>query len=162
MHRPKAHRLGALVAAALSTSIVAAGCSGGQQNQTLEPATLSRVSPAISNRDAGPPAIAFMAPLDGDVVSSPFVVQVQTDNIDLAPAGFSRDGEGHFHIRIGNGCMPAGKVLPQEDNTLHVGSGASTSEVELEPGTYELCAQLGDGFHVAVNVTDTITVEVVE
>ena len=147
---------------ALAAVLILASCAPADQGEAQQPDVLSRVSPAIELRSEGPPTISIVSPVDGAVVKSPFVVEVETENIALAPAGFSRDGEGHFHIRIGNGCMPAGKVLPTDDQTVHVGTGASTKEIDLPPGEYELCTQIGDGFHVGTNVTDTVTIRVTE
>lgn len=140
---------------------VAAGCSS-DESQDLQALVESEVSDAIKARGYGPPTLSIVAPVAGAVVQSPFEVRVQARNLALAPSGSSADGEGHFHIRINEGCVDAGTAIPKNDQTLHVGSGGSSSQVELSQGRYQLCAQIGDGFHVAVNVFDTVEILVVE
>ena len=112
-------------------------------------------------RSGGRPELRVVEPVDGAVVEAPFVLRVETDNLELAAAGRTLDGEGHFHVMVDRECLHPGEVIPKDQVHLHVGSGADTLELDLPPGTYDLCAQIGDGFHVAVAVADTITVNVV-
>lgn len=49
---------------------------------------------------------------------------------------------------------------PRDTDYVHFGRGQSDGTVYLEAGTHELCLQVGDGTHVALDVTDTVTVEV--
>ena len=75
-------------------------------------------------------------------------------------------GEAHFHIMVDVGCVDHSAVIPgpsdqaTAEGYLHMGDGSDTRQIELEPGTYELCAQLGDGIHQGFGQTDTITVTV--
>ena len=121
----------------------------------------SQLSPALAFREDDP-SIVFTNLADGDVVTSPVRVEIETNGVTLAPAGDTKDGYGHWHLLIDRGCVEAGQQILEEPDSLHIGTGDDHLTVDLEPGTYELCAQLGDGFHVAVNITDTIMVEVVE
>jgi hypothetical protein len=141
--------------------LIAASCST-EQTEELQPLAKSEVSDAIQSRRDGPPTLSIVYPEDGAQVRSPFAVQIQARNLELAPSGTSADGEGHFHVRINEHCVESGAAIPVEENTLHIGSGKSTTEVDLTPGRYELCVQIGDGFHVAVNVVDTVEIWVVE
>lgn len=43
---------------------------------------------------------------------------------------------------------------------MHLGKGQSDATVYLEPGSHDLCVQVGDGEHHALDVTDTIKVDV--
>ena len=43
---------------------------------------------------------------------------------------------------------------------MHFGGGQTDGVIYLEPGTHELCLQVGDGVHLALDITDQATVEV--
>lgn len=122
----------------------------------------SVVSLALIDRGDGPPELEVLAPADGATVSSPFRVEVQAVNFELAPSGRTRDGEGHWHVLVDQECLAPGTVIPKDETSLHVGSGESEAEFELPPGTHKLCVQAGDGFHVAVNVSDMIEITVTD
>jgi hypothetical protein len=119
------------------------------------------VSLALVDRGDGPPDLQVLEPADGAVVTSPFTIRVRAINFALAPAGRTLDGEGHWHVLLDQGCLAAGTVIPNDDVSLHVGSGASEAEFDLKPGRYDLCVQAGDGFHVAVNVSHSLSLTVV-
>ncbi len=144
--------------------VLAAGCSneaanshdGGDHRHESAPEALT-----FLERSGGRPELRVVEPADGATVESPFALRVEADHLVLAPAGRTLDGEGHFHVMVDGGCLSPGEVIPKDKVHLHVGTGADTLELDLPPGTYELCAQIGDGFHVAVAVADTITVNVV-
>lgn len=137
-----------------------AGSCAPQAEISARPLGETHLSQAMTVRRGGEPSISILAPADGEVVRSPFVMEVVVTNFELAPAGGARDGEGHFHIRVDAPCLQAGEALPDDDRTIHIGSGDRFAEVALPRGTYQLCAQIGDGFHVAVNITDSMTVVV--
>jgi hypothetical protein len=108
----------------------------------------------------------FVTPADGDTVSSPFEVEVAADGVEVVPAGEPAVGEAHLHVIVDAGCLEPAEVIPgpSDDATAdgynHYGDGSTGGELELEPGTYELCTQLGDGVHQAYGQTETITVTV--
>ncbi len=108
------------------------------------------------------PTISISNLADGDVVTSPLRVDVVTDGVTLVPAGSTRDGHGHWHLLIDRGCQGPGEPIPSDSTSHSVDTGADSLTVELPPGQHELCAQLGDGFHVAVDITDTIVIDVVD
>lgn len=144
------------LAAPLLVIVLAVGCGASETaDQTeLEPI----VVPALDRRSEGSPALVVTTPADGEVVTSPVRVRAQVDNFALAAKGVSKDGEGHLHVVVDEPCIEAGEVIA--DDYVHVGSGAATTEVELEPGEHTLCVQLGDGFHTALAITKTIRVTV--
>lgn len=108
----------------------------------------------------------FVSPADGDTVTSPFTVELAAENITLAPAGDPVIGEGHLHVLADLGCAEDGEVIPgpsdaaEEEGYFHLGDGSESREIELEPGTYELCVQLADGPHRAMGETEVIEVTV--
>jgi hypothetical protein len=111
-------------------------------------------------------AASFVTPTDGDTVSSPFEVEVAADGAEVVPAGEPAVGEAHLHVIVDAGCVEPAEVVPgpSDDATAdgynHYGDGATGGELELEPGTYELCTQLADGVHQAYGQTETITITV--
>ena len=114
-------------------------------------------------------AAMFVSPSDGDTVTSPFEVELAAENITLAPAGDPVIGEGHMHVVADvseYGCFDDGEVVPgpsdaaEEEGIFHLGDGSDSREIELEPGTYELCVQLADGPHRAFGETEVIEVTV--
>jgi hypothetical protein len=111
-------------------------------------------------------AASFVTPADGDTVSSPFEVEVAADGAEVVPAGEPAVGEAHLHVIVDAGCVEPLEVIPgpSDDATAdgynHFGDGSTGGELDLEPGTYELCTQLADGVHQAYGQTETITVTV--
>ncbi len=146
-----------MVAFAIASMMSVAGCTQEQRRTQVAEAELSG---ALASRD-GEPTIRIVSPTNGGVVQPTFTVDVDVSNISLAPKGRTRDGEAHFHVLVDDGCLTPGVVIG-DDDAVHVGSGEASVEIELSPGPHKLCVQLGDGFHVAIAVTDTIDVIVDE
>lgn len=136
------------------------GCSSPEAGPQSVVEPTPELSLALVQRSGGAPSVTVLEPASGATVSSPFRVRIAADNFELAPAGRTRDGEGHWHVMSGTGCLEPGTVIPKDDSHFHVGSGADTAELNLAPGDHELCVQIGDGFHVAVAITETFTVTV--
>jgi len=111
-------------------------------------------------------AASFVSPSDGDTVSSPFTVELAVEGVTLTPVGIPAVGEGHLHVMADIGCYETGELIPgpseadEAAGRFHLGDGSDSREIDLEPGTYELCVQLGDGIHTAFGATQTITVTV--
>jgi hypothetical protein len=111
-------------------------------------------------------AARFVTPSEGDTVSSPVRFEMEADGVEIVPAGPRALGEAHFHILVDLGCADEGEFLPgpgdeaEAQGYYHFGDGSTEAELELEPGTYELCLQLADGVHAAFGQTDTIEVTV--
>ena len=111
-------------------------------------------------------AASFVSPADGDTVTAPFTVELAAAGVELAPVGAPVAGEGHLHVMADIGCYDTGDTIPgpsdddEAEGRFHLGDGSDSREIDLAPGTYELCVQLGDGIHVAYGDTQTITVTV--
>lgn len=113
-------------------------------------------------------SVSFVTPQDGDTVETPVAIELETDgfelmSVDNPPAV----GEGHLHILAEEDCYPDGEVIPGPSDDLedaneiwHFSDGQAEDEIDLDPGEYELCAQIGDSGHMAYGQTDTITVTV--
>lgn len=132
------------------------------QNQLASaPAARADLSGALAGRGEAVPSITVMSPVSGETVTSPVAISVKFEHIRPTAAGATVDGEGHLHVMIDEPCVATGSPIPKDATHVHFGSGAAVIEVELEPGPHELCVQVGDGFHIAVAVTDILTVNVV-
>jgi hypothetical protein len=111
-------------------------------------------------------AASFVSPSDGDTVTSPFTVELAAEGVTLAPVGAPIVGEAHLHVMADIGCYDTGESIPgpsdedEAEGRFHLGDGSDSRQIELEPGTYELCVQLADGIHTAFGDTETITVTV--
>lgn len=127
----------------------------GQDN-----AGVPAISSALAQRAQGTPVLRVIEPANGAIVTSPMVVRVEVDNFELAAEGASSDGSGHLHVVLDKPCVATGEVI--HDGHQHIANGASEFELELEPGDHELCLQIGDGFHSALNITSVIEVTVIE
>ena len=126
-------------------------------------------APAVAYDVSQQPANAatmFVAPQDGETISGPVAVEMAAEGVNIVAAAAPVAGEAHFHIMVNAACLATGETIPgpspetTEQGFRHFGTGVSTAELELEPGTYELCLQLADGAHVAFGTTQTITVTV--
>lgn len=106
------------------------------------------------------PEVYFASPEDGATVTDPVHVEMMAVNFTIEPAGEVHDGAGHFHIMIDVPCVTPGEVIPSDANHLHFGQGQTTAELELEAGEHTLCLQAGNGEHVALDLTDTISITV--
>ncbi len=116
--------------------------------------------------DAQSGSASFANLADGDTVTSPVMVEMAWDGVDIEPAGEPAVGEAHLHIMRDIPCVDAGEIIPgpseetAEEGYIHFGDGSTQGELELEPGTYELCIQLADGVHRAFGDTETISITV--
>lgn len=120
--------------------------------------------PAAVDDDVETPAVVTIAlPVDGATVSNPVLIEPVVVGAEIAPAGESGPGQGHYHVMIDTACAPIGEVIPADESHVHYGDGSTTLELpELEPGEHTLCVQLGDANHQAFGASSTITLTVEE
>ena len=107
------------------------------------------------------PSVSFEQPADGATVTSPFDVVMAATGLVVEPSGEVNDGAGHFHILDDTDFIPAGEIIPTDEQHLHYGKGQTTATLELEPGEHTLRLQFADGLHTALEgdqYRDTITV----
>lgn len=148
-----------LLAPLAALALVLVACNGDDPEPTAEDYEGVQDQPD----DA---AATFISPEDGDTVSSPFTVELGAENVTLTPVGAPVAGEAHLHVMADIGCYETGELIPgpsdedEAEGRFHLGDGSDSREIDLEPGTYELCVQLADGIHTAFGDTETITVTV--
>lgn len=115
---------------------------------------LPALAPAQGLERTAAPAEArvyFIAPGDGETVTSPVTIRFGLDGMGVAPAGIDHDKTGHHHllVDVDEQSKPAMDMpLPTTDHVVHFGGGQTQVEVELEPGEHTLQLLLGDHRHV--------------
>lgn len=114
--------------------------------------------PAVASSSG--PRISFTSPMNGATVTSPVAVTMTASNFTIEPAGDVHAGAGHFHVMVDVGCVAPGTAVPNDDSHVHLGKAQLSTEIVLAPGPHELCLQAGDGAHVALAITDEISITV--
>jgi hypothetical protein len=106
--------------------------------------------------------VSFAEPKDGATVGTTFKVRLDVKGLRLAPAGEAQAGAGHHHVLVNQEPVAAGEEIPFTRRHIHLNKGQSEIEITLQPGTYKLTAQAGDGTHKSLGSTysQTITVTV--
>jgi len=125
------------------------------------PAEAQPRSPAPADAEA-----YIQTPVDGDEVSSPFLVRFGLRGMGVAPAGVTVANTGHHHLLIDvDSLPPAAQSLPATDNIRHFGAGQTETELDLPPGEHTLQLVLGDALHIPHDppvMSEKITITVVE
>ena len=109
-------------------------------------------------------SLYFIAPQDGDTVSSPVTVRFGLSGMGVAPAGGEKDNTGHHQLIIDAPLPEMSEAVPKDENYRHFGGGQTEATIELAPGTHTLQLLLGDWSHIphdppVVSEQITITVE---
>jgi hypothetical protein len=122
-------------------------------------------NPAQAPAVTAAPRVSFSVPADGATVPATFAVTMSAQALTVEPAGEIHDGAGHFHILVDTDFVEAGSTIPRDEQHLHFGDGATSTELTLTPGTHVLRLQFADGAHTALEgdqYRDEITVTVEE
>lgn len=101
---------------------------------------------------------------DGDVVTSPFMVEFALEGMDVAPAGVEQEFSGHHHLLINQDELPNLEMpIPADSVHVHFGAGQTSVELELPAGEHTLQLLLGNHLHVPhdpVVASEKITITV--
>lgn len=98
---------------------------------------------------------------DGQVVTSPLTVEFGVEGMQVEPAGQIKENSGHHHLLINHGFIPSGEIIPAGDSTkLHFGAGQTSTEVNLEPGDYQLTMQFANGAHMSFGEKMSATINI--
>ena len=107
--------------------------------------------------------VYFVNLKDGDVVTSPVLVEMGVNGMEVEPAGELSRYKGHHHIIVDGSFDKKGEVVPADTTHIHFGQGQSSTELPLSVGQHTLTLQFADGFHRSygekMSATITITVE---
>ncbi|QRV14407.1 DUF4399 domain-containing protein [Haloterrigena salifodinae] len=155
-----------LTASAVAGVAAIAGC-GGDSNEDEGPDENETDDEPVENVNYSDPEgeLAFVDPQDGAEVSNPVGIEMEVENFELQPVGEDttpENGAGHLHVIVDEGCVEPEYVIPLEDGFYHLSDGELETELELEPGEHDLCAQAGDAQHNAYDMTDEISITVTE
>jgi hypothetical protein len=93
-------------------------------------------------------AAYFINLKNGDVVTSPVLVQFGLRGIGVAPAGIEKENTGHHHLLVDVAEIDVNNALPTTDNVRHFGGGQTEARIELKPGTHTLQLLLADHNHI--------------
>ena len=163
----------AAVAAALTAVLMAVtvGCSS-DDSSTPDPAPTTTETTAQSSDDpaddpagddeptASAASVSLLSPADGERLYGPVTVRMAAEGVTIEPAGEAVEGSGHFHLIVDLPCVDEGVSIVKDTQHVHFGKGQTEATVYLPAGSHELCLQVGDGVHVAQDITDRITVEI--
>jgi len=107
-------------------------------------------SPTQSNKKAvDEPSVFFKNIHNGAVLSSPFLVEMGVEGMEVEPSGEINTNKGHHHIIINKTCMEDGDTIPTDNQHRHYGGGQKEAQLDLEPGNYSLTLQFANGEHHA-------------
>ena len=112
-----------------------------------------------------PPEVFFRQPTTAAIVPPTFVVKMGAVGVTVDPSGEVSPGSGHMHILVDTDFIPAGEIIPTDEQHLHFGDGSLEAELTLTPGEHTLHLQFADGAHTALEgdeYRDTIIVFVEE
>jgi hypothetical protein len=107
--------------------------------------------------------VYFVNLKNGDVVTSPLLIQFGLRGLGVAPAGVEKENTGHHHLLIDVAEIDVNNALPMTDTIRHFGGGQTEVRVELKPGTHTLQLLLADHNHIPHHpavISERITVSV--
>jgi hypothetical protein len=102
---------------------------------------------------------------DGQIVTSPFLIQFELSSMGVAPAGVEKPNTGHHHPLI-DATLSGDELkqpIPMDDGHRHFGNGQTEAMITSPPGPHKLQLVLGDWSHIPHTppvMSDVITVTV--
>jgi hypothetical protein len=107
-------------------------------------------------------SVNFVEPKDGATVGTTFTVKLSVTGLKVAPAGDKTPNTGHHHILVNQDAIEAGEEIPFTRRHIHLSKGQTEIEITLQPGSYKLTAQFGDGDHKSLGpkLSRTISITV--
>lgn len=145
------HKITRTCAFGLASALLIAGLAAcGDDDDTVDQETNEESAVSVS----------FASPVDGAAIAGSVLVEMVADGVTIEPAGDVHEGAGHFHVLADAGCAATGEAIAKDADHVHFGKAQTEGRIYLGPGEHELCLQVGDGAHHALDVTDTVTVNV--
>jgi uncharacterized protein DUF4399 len=140
------------LAIAFATTAILSGCGSPKENP--DNAQLSNADSAKSMplKDANAvlenqQGVFFVNLKDGDKVTSPVIIQMGVNGMEVEPAGKLDEGKGHNHLIIDGGFTERGQVVPADASHIHFGKGQTSDTLQLSPGKHTLTLQFANGLH---------------
>ena len=119
----------------------------------------------VEDEGAVSPEVSFRQPTSNAIVPPTFVVKMGAVGVAVDPSGDVVPDSGHFHILVDTDFIPAGEVIPDDEQHIHYGDASLDTELTLPLGEHILRLQFADGLHTALEgeeYRDTIVVFVEE
>ena len=137
--------------------IVLAACAQKNKEAPAENAA-SKPAPAAPAVKAAPvekPAgnnnngVKLLNLADGATVGTDVPIKFGVTGKSVRPAGqdVTDKTSGHHHIIIDGAAMPAGTIIPMDEQHKHFGKGQTETVLKLTPGSHTLTLQFADGAH---------------
>jgi len=104
--------------------------------------------------------VFFRYPNDGARVTSPLIVEMGVEGMEIEPAGEVKEGKGHHHLIIDGSFIEAGRPVPVNETHIHYAEGQTKAELNLEPGKHTLTIQFGNGVHASYGEEMSATIEI--
>lgn len=142
-------KISLLFVLALSFSACQNNPAEGEEKSETTPEPAAAVEEDPNSPPAAPEGakVFFANLMDGDTVSSPFLVEFGIEGMEVEPAGEVNAGKGHHHIIINNSFIEFGGTVPADSVNIHYGKGQTSDSLDLNAGNYRLTMQFADGFH---------------
>jgi hypothetical protein len=126
----------------------------------LSLAALAVATPTAGDDHDNEPTASFTSPVNGASVAGGVEVAMTAESVTIEEAGEVHHGAGHFHVIADTGCVTPGESIIRDADHVHFGGGQTDGAIFREPGTHELCLQVGDGVHTALDITNQVTIDV--
>ena len=97
---------------------------------------------------------------NGAILSSPFLVEMGVEGMEVEAAGEINDLKGHHHIIINSDFISDGDIVPANAQHIHFGLGQIETTLDLEEGNYSLTLQFADGMHQSYGEAMSKTINV--
>lgn len=131
----------------LTLVILFAACAPSADEQA-EPIAAMAAEATVDASPAAQPRVYFIAPADGDTVSSPLVVTFGIDGMAVVPAGQDTPQSGHHHLIIDAALPNLSLPVPKDAHNVHFGDGRTSTELSLQPGEHTLQLLFADFMHI--------------
>jgi len=164
------------LAAVLAAVSLASACGQNAQDEPAANASAeSAAGAAIESTAAAAPAalprtpspegamVFFVSPADGDTVSNPVHVEFGIEGMSVVPAGDMTEHSGHHHLIVDADLPDMSMPVPANEHYIHFGTGATSTDLTLEPGQHTLQLILGDYMHIPHDppvISDRISITV--
>jgi len=102
---------------------------------------------STESKTVNEPSVFFKNIQNGAILSSPFLVEMGVEGMEVEAAGQINDLRGHHHIIINSGFITDGEIVPANAQHIHFGLGQTETTLDLDAGNYTLTLQFADGMH---------------
>jgi hypothetical protein len=145
----------AMGALTLALAAIGLGCAPSDAGNA------GAVADSAAAKASAPPSVVILEPEnDAQVPGSSVLIVLANENIELAPAGDTRQGTGHHHLFVNMDVPPPGAPIPPGvPGIVHLGQAQTSHELtNLAPGAYTVISVLGDLAHrrIEPQVMDTV------